>query len=159
MGLDLTWREKDQIRFGECGEFRNEVVGFGSSRPTQAEGKGIASSPERDSNYRIYTEEIVEQLKIDVPAGKAGYAFEYVEMEVPLTLEIATARLKPILEERYSDHPNRDKVVAAEISRYFSEETIGYSAFGGITGDQVGKFVRQRQFVRWVSRDVTVPLI
>ena len=82
MGLDLTWRDEDRIKYGNCGRDLETIVHFRFPESSGMSNGGMSNSPERDSNYVVNDPELFYLKDLELPKGENGYAIEYTEMNL-----------------------------------------------------------------------------
>lgn len=155
MGLDLTWRDKDRMRFGNCGEDLEAIVQFRLPESSGITNGSFTTSPERDSHYAINHPEVLHDLKL--PEGETGYAVEYTQMTRILDREETEDRLRKKLEEQYpEDFPEKEKVIEDLVQSYFTPNSfnyIGTSFVAGMVIKDGEAEVSEKKFVRWVSKE------
>lgn len=155
MGLDLTWRHEDRVRFGNCGEDLEAIVHFRLPESSGAANGSFTASPERDSHYTINHPDVLHGLEL--PEGETGYALEYTQMTRILDREETETRLRKGLEEQYpKDFPEREKVIEDLVQSYFtpySFHSIGTSFVAGMIMKDGEAEVSVKKFVRWVPKE------
>jgi hypothetical protein len=156
MGLDLTWRYEDRLKFGKCSKDLDKIVKVRLPESSGATKGGMSLSPERDSNYVINHPDVLSDLEL--LEGETGYALEYTEMTEILNKEELEKRLRKDLEEKYpKDFPQREKVIEDMMQSYFSEDSPFSLNYGTkfIGGSIIHKGIPEvpvKKFIRWVSK-------
>ncbi len=70
MGLDLSWKEQDKLKFGNCREDLSTIVYFRVPYSSGAKNGSISNSPERDSRYILNNPRLHLLEQLELPEGE-----------------------------------------------------------------------------------------
>lgn len=146
MGVSLTWRTEDKIRFGKCGKYLEDIVYF--SLPESFEG----CHPELNSHFIINDPKIVRELVGDLEVSQylSRHAILFTRVEKLKPID----EIKAILWEMWMDfvppsHPARYLKIEQAVEQEFYEHSL--LDFRNPEYDFLWNTTNR--FLRWVSQE------
>ena len=160
MGLDLSWKEEDKKRFGNCGKDLDTLVLIHLPESSGNMNGGITSSPERSSTYVLNDPNIRHVQELNLPENEKSYAIEYTEMDLPLTRDQVAERLRIKYDIQIpKNETNRDAKIEELVKHKINPNNmmgifgIGTKFTLGMMIKDAQAWVSQKRFVRWVSKE------